>query len=310
MGMAAVEQQFHVLAVDDSLLDRKLIERLLKTSSFQVTTVDSGSKALEFLGFEEDEEQSNSNQPSVSPKSEMELEKEQKKASTSTRKKDVEVNLIITDYCMPGMTGYDLLKKIKESSSLRKIPVVIMSSEHVPSRINRCLEEGAEEFFLKPVKLSDVNKLKPHMLKATHDRQKDQEKSEEEKSEEDNDDYLQKPNQQQQQTESQQEQQKLQTNNKRKSMDEGMSPDRTRPRYSGLTVTLPPTLYSPTSLLIIQLIQTQEGSMYCVEMKSGPVLSALSRSEIKSFTSSIPTEMRTRSSVRPLASRTSAGMLA
>ena len=28
-------------------------------------------------------------------------------------KQDVAVNLIITDYCMPGMTGYDLLKKIK-----------------------------------------------------------------------------------------------------------------------------------------------------------------------------------------------------
>jgi len=25
----------------------------------------------------------------------------------------VDVNLIITDYCMPGMTGYDLLRKIK-----------------------------------------------------------------------------------------------------------------------------------------------------------------------------------------------------
>jgi two-component response regulator (ARR-A family) len=25
----------------------------------------------------------------------------------------MEVNLIITDYCMPGMTGYDLLKKVK-----------------------------------------------------------------------------------------------------------------------------------------------------------------------------------------------------
>lgn len=29
---------------------------------------------------------------------------------------DVEVNLIITDYCMPGMTGYDLLRKIKVNS--------------------------------------------------------------------------------------------------------------------------------------------------------------------------------------------------
>ncbi|KAJ0791882.1 putative response regulator and transcription factor RR-A-type family [Helianthus annuus] len=148
MGVAA-DSQFHVLAVDDSIIDRKLIERLLKNSSYQVTTVDSGSKALEFLGLHEDNE-INSNQPSVSP----------------NINQEVEVNLIITDYCMPGMTGYDLLKKVKKSSSLKDIPVVIMSSENVPSRISRCLEEGAEEFFLKPVRLSDVSKLKPHMMKT------------------------------------------------------------------------------------------------------------------------------------------------
>lgn len=33
--MGAAEAQFHVLAVDDSIIDRKLIERLLKTSSYQ-----------------------------------------------------------------------------------------------------------------------------------------------------------------------------------------------------------------------------------------------------------------------------------
>uniref|UniRef100_A0A453KAA6 Response regulatory domain-containing protein n=1 Tax=Aegilops tauschii subsp. strangulata TaxID=200361 RepID=A0A453KAA6_AEGTS len=35
MAVAIAEAPFHVLAVDDSVLDRKLIERLLKTSSFQ-----------------------------------------------------------------------------------------------------------------------------------------------------------------------------------------------------------------------------------------------------------------------------------
>ncbi|KAL5570388.1 hypothetical protein UlMin_026963 [Ulmus minor] len=139
--MSAEDHQFHVLAVDDSIIDRKLIERLLKTSSYQVTAVDSGSKALEFLGLIDEEEEEETNTRQI-----------------------LEVNLIITDYCMPGMTGYDLLKKIKESKSLKDIPVVIMSSENVPSRINRCLEEGAEEFFLKPVQLSDVNKLKPHLM--------------------------------------------------------------------------------------------------------------------------------------------------
>ena len=55
---------------------------------------------------------------------------------------------------------------MQKSKTLKDVPVVIMSSENVPSRINSCLEEGAEEFFLKPVRLSDVNKLKPHMMKG------------------------------------------------------------------------------------------------------------------------------------------------
>lgn len=38
MGLATVEAQFHVLAVDDSLIDRKLIEMLLKKTSYQGTT--------------------------------------------------------------------------------------------------------------------------------------------------------------------------------------------------------------------------------------------------------------------------------
>ncbi|XP_074320579.1 two-component response regulator ORR3 [Silene latifolia] len=229
MGMAA-EPQFHVLAVDDSLIDRKLIERLLKTSSYQVTTVDSGNKALEFLGLQDD-------QPSVSP--------------DNNHQEVVEVNLIITDYCMPGMTGYDLLKKVKESSLFRNIPVVIMSSENVPSRINRCLEEGAEEFFLKPVRLSDVHRLRPHMLRAFGGQQHQQNVLEE----------CHKPDLKQQPPpppppppqppQIRLEEQNLaeesrkpelileqQSNNKRKSMEEGLSPDRTRPRYNGLTTVI------------------------------------------------------------------------
>ncbi|XP_009765982.1 two-component response regulator ORR3 isoform X2 [Nicotiana tabacum] len=143
--VATMDHQFHVLAVDDSIIDRKLIERLLKTSSYQVTVVDSGSKALEYLGLSSDENEG------------VEID--------HSHVREIGINLIITDYSMPGMTGYDLLRKIKGSSSLKDIPVIIMSSENVPSRINRCLEEGAEEFFLKPVQQSDMNRIKPHLMR-------------------------------------------------------------------------------------------------------------------------------------------------
>lgn len=35
-----------------------------------------------------------------------------------------------------------------------------------PVLFYRCLEEGAEEFLLKPVRLSDLEKLQPHLLKS------------------------------------------------------------------------------------------------------------------------------------------------
>ncbi|CAO2816149.1 unnamed protein product [Amaranthus hypochondriacus] len=141
MGMDMAEE-FHILAVDDSSIDRKLIEKLLRISSFRVTTVDSGIKALEVLGLQRNEEMGD------------------------IHNHNMEVNLIITDYCMPDMTGYELLKQIKESENLKYLPVVIMSSENIPSRIKRCLEEGAEDFLLKPVQLSDMDKLKPHLLRS------------------------------------------------------------------------------------------------------------------------------------------------
>ncbi|XP_071731653.1 two-component response regulator ARR5-like [Rutidosis leptorrhynchoides] len=133
-------KELHVLAVDDSNIDRKVIERLLKVSSFEVTVVDSGSRALQYLGLENDQ--------------------------NSAQFDDLKVNLIMTDYSMPGMTGFELLKKIKNSSTLKEIPVVIMSSENILTRIDRCLEEGAEDYLLKPVKLSDVRRLKDSILKT------------------------------------------------------------------------------------------------------------------------------------------------
>ncbi|XP_058182857.1 two-component response regulator ARR17-like [Rhododendron vialii] len=134
-----VENELHVLAVDDSLIDRRLVEKLLKNSSFKVTTAENGLRALEFLGLGEDQ-------------------------TNNLKTTGSKVNLIITDYCMPGMTGYDLLKKIKESNALKEVPVVIVSSENIPTRINKCLEEGAQQFMLKPLKQSDVKKLRCQLM--------------------------------------------------------------------------------------------------------------------------------------------------
>ena len=39
-----------------------------------------------------------------------------------------------------------------------------MFDEILESDVNRCLEEGAEDFIVKPVKLSDMERLKEHLI--------------------------------------------------------------------------------------------------------------------------------------------------
>lgn len=131
--------EYHVLVVDDSTTERNIVARFLKASSYKVKTVDSASGALEYLGLSET-------------------------CSTLVNPNRATVHLIVTDYCMPGMTGYQLLKIVKADTSVFKdIPVIVMSSEEDPDRISRCLAEGAKEFIIKPVKMEDVKRLRGHI---------------------------------------------------------------------------------------------------------------------------------------------------
>ncbi|ONM04980.1 Two-component response regulator ORR12 [Zea mays] len=113
----------HVLIVDDTFVDRLVASRVLKTCNIQVTMVEGPKQALDFLDVEND------------------------------------VNLILTDYCMPGMTGYDLLMEVKESPKLKHIPVVVMSSDHIPQRMQKCMDAGAKEYIIKPIKAIDVPRI-------------------------------------------------------------------------------------------------------------------------------------------------------
>ncbi|OAY23842.1 two-component response regulator ORR3 [Manihot esculenta] len=128
----------HVLAVDDCFFDRKIVGKILEKASFKVTSVESGKKALEVLGLNQD------------------------KVEKSTYN-DQKINIILTDYCMPEMNGYDLLMAVKENSNVKSIPVVIISSEYDPQRISRCLASGAEAFLRKPLQQKDLQKLRSYV---------------------------------------------------------------------------------------------------------------------------------------------------
>ncbi|KAI9076313.1 hypothetical protein K1719_041738 [Acacia pycnantha] len=62
-------QHFHVLVVDNNLIDRKLLEKLLQVSSCKVTSVDSGDKALKYLGLLDDLDNASPTSSESSPSS-------------------------------------------------------------------------------------------------------------------------------------------------------------------------------------------------------------------------------------------------
>ncbi|KAE9464195.1 hypothetical protein C3L33_03896, partial [Rhododendron williamsianum] len=145
-GMMEQGNEPHVLAVDDNIIDRKIVEKLLKNSSCkgtQLLSLHSNHSLIDYcrkwvestgvLGLGNDQDNS---------------------LETSGSK----VNLIITDYCMPGMTGYDLLKKVKqESNAMKEVPVVLRGrSSNVHAKASQTIRRKKVEM---PI---DDKKLKLH----------------------------------------------------------------------------------------------------------------------------------------------------
>jgi sigma-B regulation protein RsbU (phosphoserine phosphatase) len=67
-----------------------------------------------------------------------------------------EIDLLILDLIMPQMDGYEVLKRIKINSKYSHIPVIVNSGISDIKSIKLTLEEGAIDYFIKP--LSEVEK--------------------------------------------------------------------------------------------------------------------------------------------------------
>jgi CheY-like chemotaxis protein len=61
-------------------------------------------------------------------------------------------NFIMLDIMMPGMDGWDTLKRIKAISELHQVPIVFVSASNDPADIAHAKDLGAVDFIGKPVK--------------------------------------------------------------------------------------------------------------------------------------------------------------
>jgi two-component system, chemotaxis family, response regulator Rcp1 len=116
--------EFHILLIEDSRADAKIIERALRESevTHRLTVIPDGRLALDHLFDLRDEKISADHQP----------------------------DLILLDLNLPGLDGCQVLSQIKQDPFLRMIPVVILTTSHREEDVLQTYLAGANTYIPKP----------------------------------------------------------------------------------------------------------------------------------------------------------------
>jgi two-component system, chemotaxis family, chemotaxis protein CheV len=95
---------YRALVADDSPTIRKMLEKNLTGANFQVTILDNGEEALNYL---------------------LELKAKAEADDAGIRQY---LDIVVSDIEMPLLDGFTLTKRIKEDETLRELPVILYSS--------------------------------------------------------------------------------------------------------------------------------------------------------------------------------------
>ena len=106
--------KYNVLAVDDIPLNLLLIQKMLSRFNFKLRTAANGQQTLDMVA-------------------------EQKP------------DLILLDLMMPGIDGFEVIRRLRANPDTQDIQIVILSALNSIEDIIRGFNEGANEFITKPI---------------------------------------------------------------------------------------------------------------------------------------------------------------
>jgi len=114
LSRSAQRVRHRILLVDDDEYVRRIVAHTLRQANLEVHSVSSIESARQML-------------------------------------KVSKPNLVLLDYLLPDGTGLEMLKELKNTASLQKVPVVMLTGKSDRQVILDCMSNGAADFLVKPV---------------------------------------------------------------------------------------------------------------------------------------------------------------
>lgn len=110
-----------VLSVDDSAIIRKIIRGSAEVLGLEFLEAGDGAEALEVLSIEYQQ-----------------------------------IQLILLDWNMPVMNGFETLKALKNDNRYQHIPVMMVTTESEKANIVEAIKAGAKHYLVKPFTPEDL----------------------------------------------------------------------------------------------------------------------------------------------------------
>ncbi len=108
------QTQVNILIVDDIPLNVLLIQKMLSRFKFNILTANNGQAALDTIAQKP-------------------------------------VDLVLLDLMMPGVDGYEVLKRLRAADETKSLPVVILSALNSSDDVTKGFQMGANDFITKPI---------------------------------------------------------------------------------------------------------------------------------------------------------------
>ncbi len=106
-----------VLIIDDDATIRGMVSSMLEIEGFEIATAEDGLQGIETL---------------------------------ESMPKPVDLSLVILDVVMPGMSGLDVLTRMKLNTDFQKLPVLMLTGEAKAEDIMAGYTVGADYYITKP----------------------------------------------------------------------------------------------------------------------------------------------------------------